>query len=124
MGFKPEEEPRSSTPKGRIAKTPKQLAEARPTFNAKHPIVANGMSIPKRPRPEKEKVSVTLDRTLLKEVRERFPESGLSSALNKLLHDELANRKLGELVEDMEREAGPVSQEAYDRVFALWRADE
>ncbi len=37
---------------------------------------------------------------------------------------ELAQERLGELVEEMEREAGPVTPEACERVLAHWFADE
>jgi hypothetical protein len=87
-------------------------------------MAARGLNVRTGALPEKEKISVTLDRTLLEEIRQRFPGKALSSAINELLRDELANHRLGELVQDMERDAGPVPQEAYDRVFALWRAKE
>lgn len=34
----------------------------------------------------------------------------------------LSQERLGDLVDEMEREAGPVPPEAYERVLAQWRA--
>ena len=70
--------------------------------------------------PEKEKISITLDKTLVEEIRARFGGRALSASINELLHVALAQERLAELVGQMEQEAGPASPEAYDRVLAQW----
>jgi hypothetical protein len=70
--------------------------------------------------PEKEKVSITLDKTLVEEIRVHFGGRALSASINELLHAALAQQRLAELVGQMEQEAGPASPEAYDRVLAQW----
>jgi hypothetical protein len=73
---------------------------------------------------EKEKVSLTLDKPLVDEIRARFGGRALSTSINELLYAALAQEHLGELVDEMEREAGTPSQEAYDRVLAQWFAED
>ena len=73
--------------------------------------------------PEKEKVSVTLDKEVVDEIRAQFGGRALSTVINELLHVALAQERLAELVEEMEAEAGPASAEAYERVLAQWLAD-
>jgi len=70
--------------------------------------------------PEKEKVSITLDKALVDEIRAQFGGRALSTSINELLYAALAQERLGELVDEMEREAGPASPEAYERVLAQW----
>ena len=70
--------------------------------------------------PEKEKVSITLDKPLVDEIRAQLGGRALSASINELLHAALAQERLGELVEEMEAEAGPASPEAYERVLAQW----
>jgi hypothetical protein len=70
--------------------------------------------------PEKEKISITLDKTLVDEIRAHFGGRALSASINELLHVALAQERLAELVGQMEREAGPATPEAYDRVLAQW----
>ena len=72
---------------------------------------------------EKEKVSVTLDKAVVDEIRAQFGGRALSTVINELLHVALAQERLAELVEEMEAEAGPASAEAYERVLAQWLAD-
>lgn len=43
---------------------------------------------------------------------------------NELLHEALVQQRLGQLMEEMERESGPASPEAYERVLAQWFAEE
>ena len=73
--------------------------------------------------PEKEKVSVTLDKDMVDEIRAHFGSRGLSTVINELLHVALAQERLAELVEEMEAEAGPAPAEAYESVMAQWLAD-
>jgi uncharacterized protein (DUF4415 family) len=73
---------------------------------------------------EKEKISITLDKALVDEIRAQFGGRALSASINDLLYVALAQERLSELVDQMEREAGPASSEAYDRVLAQWFAAE
>lgn len=75
------------------------------------------------PAPEKEKLSLTLDKVVVDEIRERFDRRPLSASINELLHAALAQDRLGQLVEELEQEAGPASAAAYERVLAQWFAE-
>jgi uncharacterized protein (DUF4415 family) len=70
--------------------------------------------------PEKEKISITLDKTLVDEIRAHFGGRALSASINELLHMALAQERLAELVGQLEQEAGAPSPEAYDRVLSQW----
>jgi hypothetical protein len=67
--------------------------------------------------PEKEKVSITLDKPLVDEIRAKFGGRALSASINELLYAAMAQEHLAELVDEMEQEAGPASPEAYERVL-------
>jgi uncharacterized protein (DUF4415 family) len=84
---------------------------------------AGGLDKEKEDR-EKEKVSLTLDKGLVREIRAQFGSRGLSTSINELLHAALAQERLGELVDEMSQEAGAPSPEAYDRVLGQWFAEE
>ena len=73
---------------------------------------------------DKQKVSLTLDRDLVQEIRKHFPGQGLSTSVNALLQDTMAQSRLRELVGEMEAQAGPASQETYEHVLEQWFADE
>jgi hypothetical protein len=73
---------------------------------------------------QKEKVSLTLDKPLVDEIRAQFEGRALSTSINELLYVALAQERLGELVDEMEREAGPPSPEAYERILAQWFAED
>jgi hypothetical protein len=73
---------------------------------------------------EKEKVSLTLDKPLVDEIRAQFGGRALSTSINGLLYAALAQERLSELVDDMEQEAGSPSSEAYERVLAQWFAED
>jgi uncharacterized protein (DUF4415 family) len=73
--------------------------------------------------PEKEKISITLDKALVEEIRAQSGGRALSTSINELLYAALAQERLGELVDEMEQEAGPASPEAYERVLAQWFAE-
>lgn len=81
-----------------------------------------GLSVDVQPVPEKEKVSITLDKPLVDEIRAHFSGRPLSASINELLYAALARERLGDLVDAMERETGPVPAEAYERVLAQWFA--
>jgi hypothetical protein len=73
---------------------------------------------------EKEKLSVTLDKSIVGEIRKLSGGRPLSTSINALLRDALAQHHLGELVAEMEQTAGPVKAEAYERVFSQWFEEE
>ena len=73
---------------------------------------------------EKEKLSITLDKSIVEEIRALSKGRPMSTSINALLHDALAQYHLGELVAEMEEEAGPVTAKAYDRVFSQWFEEE
>ena len=73
---------------------------------------------------EKEKLSITLDKPVVEEIRELFGEQPLSASINELLQGALVQHRLGLLVDQMEEEAGSASPEAYERVFAQWFDEE
>ena len=73
--------------------------------------------------PEKEKISITLDKPLVDEIRSQFGGRALSTSINELLYAALAQERLGELVDEMEEEAGAASAEAYERILAQWFAE-
>ena len=83
-----------------------------------------GLHVDAAVAPEKEKVSITLDKPLVDEIRAHFGGRALSAAINELLYVALARERLAELVDEMEQEAGPASPEAYDRVLAQWFAED
>jgi hypothetical protein len=69
---------------------------------------------------EKEKLSITLDKPVVEEIRELFGERPLSASINDLLQSALVQYRLGLLVDQLEQEVGPAPAEAYERVFSQW----
>jgi hypothetical protein len=99
--------------------------EAGPAFRAATRLRIRGLNVlPLASAPEKEKVSITLDKPLVDEIRALFGGRALSTSINELLYAALAQKRLGELVDEMEEEAGPASPEAYERVLAQWFAED
>jgi hypothetical protein len=97
--------------------------EAGPAFSAAARLRIRGLNVlPLGAAPEKEKVSITLDKPLVEEIRTHYGGRALSTSINELLYVALAQERLGELVDEMEAEAGPASPEAYERVLAQWFA--
>ena len=97
--------------------------EAWPAFSAAERLRSRGLNVlPLGVAPEKEKVSITLDKSLVDEIRAHYSGRALSTAINELLYVALAQERLGALVDEMEAEAGPASPEAYERVLAQWFA--
>ena len=97
--------------------------EAGEAFGAAARLRSHGLTVlPLAVAPEKEKVSITLDKPLVDEIRAHYGGRALSTSINELLYAALAQGRLGELVEEMEQEAGPASPEAYERVLAQWFA--
>ena len=92
-----------------------------PALNAVAGLRVKGfLALAQADTPEKEKVSITLDKPLVDEIRARFGGRALSASINELLYAALAQERLAELVDEMEQEAGPASPEAYERVLAQW----
>src|SRR5690242_20587276 len=99
--------------------------EAGPAFSAAARLRIRGLSVlPLGVAPEKEKVSITLDKPLVDEIRAHYGGRALSTSINELLYVALAQERVGELVDEMEAEAGPASPEAYERVLAQWFAED
>jgi hypothetical protein len=95
--------------------------EAGPALGAMAGLRIKGfMALAQADAPEKEKVSITLDKPLVDEIRAQFGGRALSASINELLYAALAQERLAELVDEMEQEAGPASPEAYERVLAQW----
>ena len=98
-------------------------AEKKPPGRAvprsRRPSVAGGVAFP-----EKEKVSITLDKSLVDQIRAQSGGRALSTSINELLYAALAQKRLDQLVDEMQREAGPATPEAYDRVLAQWFAED
>ncbi len=98
--------------------------EAGSSFSAATRLRIRGLNVLAKTRaPEKEKVSITLDKPLVDEIRTQFGGQALSTSINELLYAALAQERLGELVDEMEQEAGPASPEAYERVLDQWFAE-
>lgn len=98
--------------------------EAGPAFSAASRLRVRGLNVLAQAAvPEKEKVSITLDKPLVDEIRSQFGGRALSTSINELLYAALAQERLGELVEEMEEESGAASPEAYERVLAQWFAE-
>jgi hypothetical protein len=95
--------------------------EARPAFSPAARLRIRGLNVlAQTATPEKEKVSITLDKPLVDEIRAQFGGRALSASINELLYAALAQVHLAALVDEMEQEAGPASPEAYERVLAQW----
>jgi hypothetical protein len=75
-------------------------------------------------RATKKKVSITIDESLLDEVRAMAGDRPLSAVVNDLLATAVAQTKLSQLVDDMIAEAGPPPPEAYERVLRQWYGED
>jgi hypothetical protein len=104
-------------------------SEAGPAFSAATRLRVRGLNVRElnvlshAAVREKEKVSLTLDKPLLDEIRAQVGGRALSAVINELLYAALAQERLGQLVDEMEQEAGAPSPEAYERVLAQWFAE-
>ncbi len=81
-----------------------------------------GITVDVQPQ-EKEKLSITLDKALVEEIRAHFGPRALSASINDLLYVALAQERLGQLVDELQADAGPASAQAYERVLAQWFGD-
>lgn len=98
--------------------------DAEPALSMAARLRGLGITVDQAAAPEKEKVSITLDKALVEEIRVEFGGRALSTTINELLRTALIQRRLGQLVDQMERQSGPASPEAYERVLAQWFAED
>jgi Arc/MetJ family transcription regulator len=71
-----------------------------------------------------EKVSVSLDKEMLAQTRERVGRRGISGYVNDALRRQLRRDVLAELLAEMRELNGPVSKEAMEEVRLLWPSPE
>ena len=71
-------------------------------------------------RGTKRKVSLTIDESLLEEVRAIAGNRPLSAVVNRLLSRAVEQERLGMLVDELIAEAGEPPPEAYQRVVDQW----
>lgn len=71
-------------------------------------------------RAAKKKVSLTIDESLLEEIRAIAGGRPLSGVVNELLAKALAQGRLAQLVAEMEAEAGPAPPEVYEQILDEW----
>ncbi|HYP23837.1 MAG TPA: hypothetical protein VEV43_09705 [Actinomycetota bacterium] len=71
-------------------------------------------------RGTKKKVSLTLDESLLLELRVLAGNRPLSTAVNDLLEKALAQHRLNELVDELIAEAGEPPPEVYEQILDEW----
>ena len=71
-------------------------------------------------RGAKRKVSLTIDESVLEELRTIAGGRPLSAVVNGLLARGLAQGRLAQLVDEMEAEAGPAPPEAYEHILSQW----
>jgi len=69
-----------------------------------------------------EKVSFTLDKDLMAEARASAGKRGLSRIVNEALSDWLHGRKIDQMLDQMDDEAGPVHEELIQEVRREWHA--
>ena len=68
------------------------------------------------------KVSLTIDEELLEEARQRVGRRGLSAYVSEALRRHLQYDRLGELLDQMEAESGPIPEDLMEEARNLWRA--
>lgn len=69
-----------------------------------------------------EKVSVSLEREVLAQARERIGGRGLSAYVNEALRRQLRGDALSDLLAELRKANGPVPQERMEEVRRLWPA--
>jgi Arc/MetJ family transcription regulator len=67
------------------------------------------------------KVSLSIDEEVLAEARSRAGRRELSSYVTDALRRQLQSDRLGELLQEMDLEAGPIPGELLEEARALWR---
>jgi hypothetical protein len=68
------------------------------------------------------KVSLTLEEDLVSEAREVAGSRGLSGYVNRALGRQLQHDRLAGLLDELEREAGPIDEEVMNEVRRAWPA--
>ncbi len=68
------------------------------------------------------KTSLTLDKTLLAAARELVGRRGLSRYVNRALRHQLQRDRLIGLLDELEREAGPIGTRVMEEVRRSWPA--
>ena len=71
-----------------------------------------------------EKVSLTLDDELVAEARQAVGAGGLSGYVNRALGNQLQHDRLAGLLEELEREAGPIDPSVMQEVRRAWPAQD
>jgi hypothetical protein len=69
-----------------------------------------------------EKVSLSLEGELVTQARDRAGSRGLSSYVNRALSRQLQHDRLAGLLDELEREAGPIDAEIMEEVRRAWPA--
>lgn len=67
-----------------------------------------------------EKVSLTLEEELVSQARTAVGSRGLSRYVNRALRHQLQSDRLGELLEELEREHGPIDPDAMEEARRAW----
>jgi len=70
------------------------------------------------------KVSLSLDEQVLTEARARAGRGALSSYVNEAVRRQLQHDRLGELLAEMDAEAGPVPEELIMEARQVWLVDD
>ena len=68
------------------------------------------------------KVSLTLEEDLVSEARQVAGSRGLSSYVSRALGRQLQHDRLAGLLDELEREAGPIDDDVMDEVRHAWPA--
>ena len=67
-----------------------------------------------------EKISLSLEKSLLSEAREVAGDHGLSSYVNRALRNQLQHDRLAGLLKELEREKGPIEPQILEEVRQAW----
>jgi len=67
-----------------------------------------------------EKVSLSLDEELVAEARDVVGPRGLSGYVNRALHYQLQHDRIAGLLEELEKEHGPIDPQTMDEVRREW----
>lgn len=67
------------------------------------------------------KVSLSIEADVLAEARDRAGRRELSSYVNEALRRQLQHDRLGDLLTDIEAEAGPIPDELMEEARQVWR---
>lgn len=67
------------------------------------------------------KVSLSIEEGVLAEARSRAGHRELSAYVNDALVRQLQHDRIGELLDELEKESGPIPSELLEEARALWR---